>query len=102
MNNLKLLNILRLIAIIEGFTYLSFFITVPLKKFYLISQPNYINGMLHGVFFIFYVLLVIWLYKEKNFSIKILFQLIIASLIPFGTFVADSKLIKPAILNIRK
>lgn len=85
---------LRVVAWIEGITYLLLGITMPLKYMYDMPQPNYIIGMLHGVFFILYGLLVLQVaYLDRWKSGKI-FWALLASLIPFGTFVAEYKLFR--------
>ncbi len=85
---------LRFLAIAEGISYLSFFITVPLKRIYGIEEPNYFVGMAHGILFIAYILLCLIVAKEYKWNFKTLFFAGIASLIPFGTFVADAKIFK--------
>ncbi|MBI1837265.1 MAG: DUF3817 domain-containing protein [Flavobacteriia bacterium] len=90
----SLLQLFRIIAIIEGFTYLSFAVTVPLKKIYHFDSPNYINGMIHGVLFLIYVILCFLVAKDRKWNTRTLFLAQIASLLPFGTFVADVKIFK--------
>lgn len=83
---------LRLLAILEGISYLLFAVTMPLKYVYDITQPNYYVGMAHGILFIGYIafsLQCIYLFKW-NFGKSLL--VLAASLIPFGTFVADKKI----------
>lgn len=85
----------RLVAILEGVSYLLFGITMPLKYAMNIPEPNYIVGMAHGLLFITYIamcLQVIYIYK---WSVKTSFIALIASLIPAGTFIADAKIFKP-------
>jgi integral membrane protein len=90
------IGILRILAILEGVSYLGLFITMPLK--YVLDQgmPNKIVGMAHGVFFIAYIFMVYYVNTEKKWDNKTNFWAYIASLIPFGTFVADAKIFKPA------
>jgi integral membrane protein len=90
------LQILRALAILEGTSYLLLFITMVLKYRYDMPQPNYIVGMAHGVLFIAYCVWVLIVGKQKQWSLKILFYALIASLIPIGTFVADAKIFKKA------
>lgn len=85
---------LRILAIAEGFSYISFGITMPLKRMYSMPEPNYYVGMAHGILFIAYILLCFLAAKKYNWNFKTLFLAGIASLIPFGTFVADSKIFK--------
>ena len=85
---------LRLTAWIEGTTYLLLGITMPLKYIYDMPQPNYIVGMLHGVFFILYCLLVLQVAYRDRWKRLHTFWALLASLIPFGTFVAEYKLFR--------
>lgn len=89
------LKILRILGIIEGISYLTLFgITMPLKYMMNMPEPNYIVGLLHGILFVAYVLWVFIVYRQYNLSIKRTFLLLVASLLPFGTFVTDSKILK--------
>jgi integral membrane protein len=91
MNHLK---ILRALAILEGTSYLLLFITMPMKYAMNMPTPNYIVGMAHGVLFIAYCLWVLIVGKEKQWTFKITFLSLLASIIPIGTFVADAKIFK--------
>ncbi len=85
---------LRLIAYLEGISYLLFAITMPLKYVYGYQEPNLYVGMTHGWLFIIYIVLCIQciiLYKWKLVSSLLA---LIASLIPLGTFYADHKIFK--------
>ena len=88
-NNLQ---ILRLWAIMEGISYLSFGISMPLKYKLDIPEPNLFIGMAHGVLFIAYCVWVLIVAKELKWNFKTIFLALLASLIPFGTFVAHKKL----------
>lgn len=85
---------LRFLAIAEGISYLLFGLTIPLKRVYDIPEPNKIVGYAHGFLFIGYVILVFMVSLEKKWDFKTLFLAQVASLIPFGTFVADAKIFK--------
>ena len=87
----------RILALIEGISYLTFAVTMPLKYVYEITEPNYFVGMLHGLVFLPYCLwlLILTLKKKWSWLKGILF--FIASLIPFGTFYIDKKYLKTAI-----
>jgi integral membrane protein len=95
-NKEKNLKILRIVGIIEGISYLTLFgITMPLKYMMGMKEPNYIVGLLHGVLFVGYVFLTYLVYKQYSIGIKKALLLLISSLLPFGTFVSDSKILKP-------
>ena len=92
MNTLTKINLLRVSAWTEGMSYLLLFgISMPLKYLYGIKEPNYIIGMIHGLLFILYNLMVIVVGIERKWTFKISFLLMILSFIPFGTFYADRK-----------
>lgn len=85
---------LRLFAFLEGCSFLLFALTMPLKYYYDIKWPNQVVGMAHGVLFIAYVALVWMVSREKKWSVLTQFWAYLASLLPFGTFVADAKIFK--------
>ena len=82
----------RLVAFLEGCSYLLFAITMPLKYKMGIPQPNYVIGMIHGILFVSYVILLIQVAAEYKWPFKKTVLAFIAAWIPFGTFVANKKL----------
>jgi len=91
-----MLNIFRLTAVLEGISYLALFaISMPLKYLADIPEPNKYIGYAHGFLFIAYIILAVVFWMEKKWSVKMLAVLIIASLLPFGTFYMDKKYLKP-------
>jgi len=86
----------RIIAILEGISYLLLGITMYLKYVEGNGLPNKVVGMIHGVLFILYVFYAYILYKEQNWSLSKFAIVLIASLIPFGTFYIDNKYLKKA------
>lgn len=85
------LRLLRVVAWIEGITYLSLGITMPLKYMMDMAEPNYIVGMFHGIFFILYIGLVGLVSFRDKWDRKTTIMAFVASLIPFGTFWAEKK-----------
>lgn len=67
---------------------------MPLKYIYDIKDPNFFMGMIHGVLFIAYCIWVLLVAREEKWNYKITFLALLASLIPFGTFIADRKIFK--------
>jgi integral membrane protein len=82
----------RLVAFLEGCSFLLFAITMPVKYILKYPTPNYIIGMVHGVLFILYVLLLIQVSVLQKWSLKKMVLAMIAALTPFGTFYASKKL----------
>ena len=88
------MNALRVIAWMEGVSFLLFGISMPLKYGFNIPQPNYVIGMIHGILFVIYNLLILKHSKLKNWSIREIIFLCFLSLVPFGTFYGDHKYFK--------
>jgi integral membrane protein len=80
---------LRIVAFIEGCSYLLLGITMVLKYKFSIPQPNYIVGLAHGIFFILYTFLLLQVSILYRWNLFKIFMAFLASLIPFGTFYAD-------------
>jgi len=91
----KLLPIFRIVALLEGISYiLLLFIATPLK--YFADEPQYVRmlGMPHGLLFIAYVVMAVLMSKDMKWDGKTLRIILIASVIPFGTFYIDKKHLK--------
>lgn len=86
----------RLLALMEGISYLLFAITMPLKYVYGITEPNYVVGMIHGLLFVSYCFLGLYLAITLKWKFGFSVMVFFASLIPFGTFYLDAKYLKPA------
>jgi integral membrane protein len=86
---------LRLVAILEGISYLLLALTMPIKYMLDIPEPNFIVGMTHGWLFILYIILCFQNIRIHKWSLKISLLILAASLIPFATFYADKILFKP-------
>ncbi|PKR82018.1 hypothetical protein CW751_01385 [Brumimicrobium salinarum] len=94
MNFKSSLGILRILALVEGISYLALGLTMPLKYMYDMPTPNKIVGMAHGVLFILYCIMVFIVNQEKKWSFTTNFWAYVASLLPFGTFIADAKIFR--------
>ncbi len=86
---------LRLLAIMEGISYLLFALTMPLKYVFEMGMPNKIVGMAHGVLFIAYVIWVFLVGNNRKWNWKKMGVCWIASLLPFATFWVDAIYLKP-------
>jgi len=88
----------RTIALLEGVSFLALIlIAVPLKYFYQMPVPNKIIGMIHGILFIAYVLLLMMVRSEYKWNARKTLIAFVASLLPFGTFVLDAKVLRKEI-----
>jgi len=86
---------LRILAYSEGVSFLLLLmVTVPLKYIMGWREPNIIIGLLHGLLFMAYVVAVIQIKLDHNWTYKKTFLALLAALIPFGTFWADWKLFR--------
>jgi integral membrane protein len=86
---------LRIIAFLEGISFILLLgIAMPLKYYWGIPEAVRIVGMAHGILFLLYIFYVILVRTENNWSLKTTFLAMIASVLPFGTFVADVKLFR--------
>ncbi len=86
---------LRITALVEGWSFLILlFIAMPLKYWAGIPEAVRVVGMAHGVLFILYVIFIFIVTIEKKWSLKVLFLLFLASLVPFATFYADKIFLK--------
>jgi len=95
MKNEKLKYLFRILALIEGLSYiLLLFIAVPLK--YLGNNEILVKllGMPHGILFILYIVTCLIIYKSMEWNKQTLLFILIASVIPFGTFYIDKKYLR--------
>lgn len=93
----KLLKLFRVVAFLEGVSYiLLLFIATPVK--YISGNPEYVKmlGMPHGLLFMAYVVIAILIAGELKWNKKTLGIVLLASIIPFGTFYIDNKYLKTA------
>lgn len=85
----------RIISFLEGLSYLLLlFIAVPIKYFGQDEQYVKMLGMPHGLLFVAYLVLAYLIKDDMNWKGKSLFQVMIASIIPFGTFWVDKKYLR--------
>ena len=83
---------LRIVAFIEGCSYLLLGFTMILKYKFSMPQPNYSVGLAHGILFVLYIVLLLQVSFLHRWNILKTFMAFLASLIPFGTFYADKAL----------
>jgi len=84
--------ILRITAFLEGLSYLLLlFIAVPLKYGGGDDILVKILGMPHGLLFMIYLALAFSLRKEYSWKWWQTFIILVAAIVPFGTFYVDKK-----------
>ena len=92
---MKKIFIFRLIALLEGLSFIFLvFLGMPLKYLYGNEMLVKILGMPHGILFIIYVLTAFLIKNKLELNIKELLIVLIASVIPFGTFYIDYRFLK--------
>ena len=85
----------KIISYLEGLSYLGLlFIGVPMK--YMMENDKVVKmlGMPHGFLFMAYIISAIYLSSLGNpfkWTKKVFFVVLVASIIPFGTFYIDKK-----------
>ncbi|MEY3397712.1 MAG: hypothetical protein RL220_306 [Bacteroidota bacterium] len=97
-DQLSALKRFRNISIIEGFSFLILlFIAMPLKRFAGIPMAVTVVGWAHGILFIAYILFLAETHFACKWSVGRSFWAMVASLVPFGTFYFDKKIIQPVL-----
>lgn len=82
----------RKVAMWEGVSFLVLlFIAMPMKYWADMPKAVTIVGGLHGVLFVAFAALAIWVMQEYKMNLKWLAGSMIASVIPFGTFVMEKR-----------
>jgi integral membrane protein len=82
----------RVVSFLEGTSYLLLlFVAVPIK--YWMNDPQYVKllGMPHGLLFVTYLVIAFLIKPELKWNNKTLGVVMLASVIPFGTFYVDKK-----------
>lgn len=88
---------LRVLGFLEGLSFVVLvFVGMPLK--YFLDSPWLVKqaGMAHGLLFVAFVIYTILVSVDLKWSFsKITWKLLLSSIIPFGPFIADHKILKP-------
>lgn len=82
----------RVIAIAEGISFLLLLgIAMPIK--YVMHQPLAVKymGWMHGLLFIAYIITAVPLFSRLKWPMERLYGVILAAVLPFGTFVLERK-----------
>ena len=82
----------RIVALLEGMSYILL-MTFGLYFKYQLNDATYVKllGMPHGLLFLLYIVMAFLLRVEQNWNAKDFGIVLLASLIPFGTFYIDRK-----------
>lgn len=94
-NTQKLLTIFKVTSSLEGISYiLLLFVGVPLKYYGGNDILVKFLGMPHGMLFLAYVVLALLMRSRMEWGAKVTFIVLIASLLPFGTFYVNRNCLK--------
>ena len=90
-----MINIFKITSFLEGVSYiLLLFVGVPLKYFGDNESLVKALGMPHGLLFIAYIALAILIRSRMKWNTGETFIVLLASVIPFGTFYVNQKYVK--------
>jgi len=82
-----------IINTVEGYSYLLLlFVAMPMKYLLGIAIATKIVGMIHGILFIAFLILLVKAWEDAKWPIKDSIIFFIASLIPFGTFFTKKRI----------
>ncbi|AND64786.1 hypothetical protein AX766_10480 [Flavobacterium covae] len=87
----------RNIALLEGVSYIVIMLNMLMIKPFNLALYKFLLfpvGMSHGVLFILYVFLAFFLQRQLKWNFKTTIIILLASLIPFGTFYIEKKYLK--------
>lgn len=87
-----MINTFKIISFLEGVSYiLLLFVGVPLK--YLGDNAILVKGlgMPHGILFLAYIVMALIIRKQAKWDGMTTFLVLIASLLPFGTFYVNKR-----------
>lgn len=91
-NHKGIISRFKAVALAEGVSFLLLLgVAMPLK--YVWDMPLFVKyvGWAHGLLFIAYFVLAVPLFTKLKWPIERIYGLILASLLPFGTFVMERK-----------
>ena len=83
----------RMTGLAEGVSFLTLLcIAMPMKYFMGIPEAVRVVGLIHGILFLLYVGLLATLHVRQRWPFMFSLYALIASVIPFGTFILDKHL----------
>ena len=88
-------SLFRIVAFLEGVSYILL-MSVGLYFKYQLEDPSYVKllGMPHGLLFISYLILAFLIKDGEQWQNKDFGIILLASILPFGTFYIDWKYLK--------
>ena len=93
MNNNKALHRFRIVALMEGWSFLFLlFVAMPLKYVVHFPSPVKYAGWLHGILFIAYGITLLHAWISRKWSFPKAMLAFFVSFVPFGTFWFDKQI----------
>ncbi len=87
-----MLAVFKVVSILEGLSYiLLLFVAVPLKYIWENDAMVKLLGMPHGILFMAYIVIALLIRSKMKWDMKTTFIVLIASVLPFGTFYIHKK-----------
>jgi integral membrane protein len=97
--NMSQIRVFRMIALAEGVSFLTLlFVAMPMKYFMGMPEVVRVVGSIHGVLFVLYVGLLTRIHFTQRWFFIFSLYALLASVIPFGTFMLDKQLRKKEVL----
>ena len=87
---------LKIVAVLEAVSFLVLLAAAVVKRTADEETGVKVMGPIHGMLFLLYVLLVGIVALDEKWRLKRTLLTLLCSVIPFGGFIADRKLIGPA------
>ena len=82
----------KIVSFLEGLSYLLLlFVGVPMKYYANNDIMVKLMGMPHGLLFVAYIIIAILIKTQMKWDLKTMFIVLIASVLPFGTFYVVKK-----------
>ncbi len=95
-SDFSLLKRIRWIGFLEGLSFLILLlVAMPLKYLANLPQAVQITGLVHGILFVYYLIVVIQGKIEYRWKWPQVILMCIAALVPFGTFYTDYQYLRP-------
>ncbi|CAD7797500.1 hypothetical protein CHRY9390_00179 [Chryseobacterium aquaeductus] len=90
-----MINVYRKTALVEGISYLILlFIAMPLKYIFSIPEPVKYFGWIHGVLFLFFIVVLLAASIKYKWNLKRIIVYLVGSVLPFVPFYLDKSLKK--------
>jgi integral membrane protein len=91
----------RMTALAEGLSFLILLlVAMPMKYFMGMPEVVRVVGSIHGVLFLLYVGLLAALHVRQRWPVMFSLYALVASVVPFGTFVLDKHLREKEIVAV--